>query len=173
MDTVDPTRRSANMSKVRSKDTGPELLVRSIAHRMGLRFRLYRRDMPGTPDLVFPRYKLAVFVHGCFWHRHPCCIRATTPSTRQEFWEKKFAATVERDARQTRALEDLGWRVLVLWECGLKDQAALRATLARAVEDADATTRRISHLGTLPPRGYRPSRTTPASRPTSRRQWGC
>lgn len=138
MDTVDPTRRSANMSKVRSKDTGPELLVRSIAHRMGLRFRLYRRDMPGTPDLVFPRYKLAVFVHGCFWHRHPCCIRATTPSTRRVFWEKKFAATVERDARQTRALEDLGWRVLVLWECGLKDHAALRATLARAVQDADA-----------------------------------
>lgn len=137
MDTLDPVRRSANMSKVRGKDTGPELRVRSLAHRMGLRFRLHREDLPGTPDLVFPRHRLAVFVHGCFWHRHEGCRRATTPGTRREFWSTKFAATVERDARQTKALEDLGWRVLVVWECELKDDEALRNILMSALKGCD------------------------------------
>ena len=136
MDTLDPVRRSANMAKVRGKDTGPELRVRTVAHRMGLRFRLHRRDLPGKPDLVFPKHRLAVFVHGCFWHRHEGCRRATMPSTRREFWEAKFAATVERDARQTAALENAGWRVLVLWECELKDDDSLRAVLRAAVDEA-------------------------------------
>lgn len=139
MDILDPVRRSANMAKVRGKDTGPELRVRTIAHRMGLRFRLHRKDLPGKPDLVFPKHRLAVFVHGCFWHRHEGCRRATMPSTRREFWEAKFAATVERDARQTAALESAGWRVLVLWECELKDDEALRAVLRTAVDRTHVT----------------------------------
>ena len=121
------------MARVRGKDTAPELRVRRIAHRMGLRFRLHRRDLPGTPDLVFPKHRLAVFVHGCFWHRHPGCGRASTPSTRPEFWQAKFDGNVERDRRRQAELIALGWTVLVLWECELKDDAALEAALADAV----------------------------------------
>jgi DNA mismatch endonuclease (patch repair protein) len=133
VDKLDPVRRRANMARVRGKDTGPELRVRRIAHRMGLRFRLHRKDLPGRPDLVFPKHRLAVFVHGCFWHRHPGCSRASMPSTRVDFWEAKFAANVERDARQVAALEAQGWRILVLWECGLKDEAHIEAALNEAV----------------------------------------
>lgn len=136
VDKLDPVRRSANMARVRGKDTGPELRVRRIAHRMGLRFRLHRKDLPGKPDLVFPKHRLAVFVHGCFWHRHPGCSRASMPSTRVDFWEAKFAANVERDARQVAALEAQGWRVLVLWECRLKDEALIEAALKEAVSAA-------------------------------------
>ncbi|MBI1406028.1 MAG: DNA mismatch endonuclease Vsr [Caulobacter sp.] len=121
MDKIDPARRSANMAKVRGKNTGPELKVRRVAHGMGLRFRLHRKDLPGRPDLVFPRHRLVVFVHGCFWHRHEGCRRATMPATRTDFWQAKFDATVSRDARQIAALEASGWRVLTLWECDLKD----------------------------------------------------
>lgn len=137
MDTVDPARRSAMMAKVKGKNTAPELKVRRMAHAMGLRFQLHRKDLPGKPDLVFPRHKLVVFVHGCFWHRHDGCRRAATPSTRREFWEAKFAANRERDARQMQALESTGWRVLVLWECGLKDEEALRALLSAAIGRPD------------------------------------
>ncbi|MGO4410277.1 MULTISPECIES: very short patch repair endonuclease [unclassified Brevundimonas] len=132
IDTVDPVRRSAMMAKVRGKNTAPELRVRRVAHGMGLRFRLHRKDLPGTPDLVFAKHRLVVFVHGCFWHRHEGCRRATTPSTRQEFWKAKFAATVQRDAQQIRALQAAGWRVLVLWECDLKDDEVLKTLLTDA-----------------------------------------
>jgi len=133
VDRLDPERRSANMARVRGKDTAPEMRVRRIAHRMGLRFRLHRKDLPGRPDLVFPKHRLAVFVHGCFWHRHPGCRRASTPSTRAEFWQAKFDGNVARDARQQEALEAMGWKVLVLWECGLKDDEAVASALAEAV----------------------------------------
>lgn len=129
MDRLDPARRSANMAKVRGKDTGPELRVRRIAHRLGLRFRLHRKDLPGRPDLVLPKHHLVVFVHGCFWHRHEGCRRATMPATRQAFWTAKFAATAARDAAQRRMLEDTGWRVLTLWECEVKDEAFVTASL--------------------------------------------
>lgn len=133
MDKIDPERRSANMARVRGKDTGPELRVRRIAHLMGYRFRLHRKDLPGRPDLVFPKYRLAVFVHGCFWHRHEGCLRASTPATRAEFWQSKFKANIARDEQQVRALHSQGWDVLVLWECDLKDdrlvEAALRSRL--------------------------------------------
>jgi len=132
MDHLDPDQRSFNMAKIRSKDTGPELLVRRVAHRLGLRFRLHRKDLPGRPDLVLPRRGLTVFVHGCFWHRHEACARASLPLTRRDFWESKFARTIERDARQREELERLGWRVLVLWECELRDTAALETRLLRA-----------------------------------------
>lgn len=140
MDKLDPERRSANMAKVRGKDTGPEIRVRRIAHRMGLRFRLHRKDLPGRPDLVFPRHSLVVFVHGCFWHRHEGCRRATTPSTRQEFWQAKFDANIERDRRQIHELNALGWRVLVLWECELKDETAIEDELRKAVIGSTALT---------------------------------
>jgi DNA mismatch endonuclease (patch repair protein) len=121
------------MARIRGKDTGPELRVRRVAHSMGLRFRLHRKDLPGKPDLVFPRHQLIIFVHGCFWHRHEGCRRATTPATRMEFWVDKFAATVDRDARQIAQLEHLGWRVLVMWECDLKDGVGIRARLENAI----------------------------------------
>jgi DNA mismatch endonuclease (patch repair protein) len=132
-DKLDPERRSANMARVRGKDTNPEMRVRRVANRMGLRFRLHRKDLPGKPDLVFPKHRLAVFVHGCFWHRHPGCARASMPSTRVEFWRAKFDANVIRDARQQAALDALGWKVLVLWECGVKEDAKIERALEAAV----------------------------------------
>ena len=116
-DIVSPERRSAIMSRIRSKDTKPELRVRKTAHAMGLRFRLHRKDLPGTPDLVFPKWRTVVFVHGCFWHRHPGCRKAYEPKSRVDFWKKKFAANVERDERTRKALEKAGWKVVVIWEC--------------------------------------------------------
>ena len=134
MDKLTPERRSANMARVRGKDTGPELRVRKVAHALGLRFRLHRTDLPGTPDLVIPRHRLAVFVHGCFWHRHEGCTRASTPTTRADFWRAKFAATVERDSRAILNLEQLGWRTLVLWECSLKSPAVITSALKGAID---------------------------------------
>ncbi|NHN89046.1 very short patch repair endonuclease [Acetobacter conturbans] len=135
MDYLTPDQRSANMGRVRGKDTQPELAVRRALHAMGYRFRLHRRDLPGTPDIVLPRYRLVLFVHGCFWHRHADCPRCTTPRTRREFWEAKFAANVERDRRHTAALEADGWTVRVLWECKLRPTAQLQETLSGIVDD--------------------------------------
>lgn len=108
------------MRSIRGRDTKPELALRKYLHSLGFRFRLHRKDLPGSPDLVLPRYKLAIFVHGCFWHRHKGCFYATTPHTRQAFWEEKFLGNVRRDNKAYMDLEHLGWRVLVVWECGLK-----------------------------------------------------
>lgn len=121
------------MARVRGKDTAPELRVRRIAHGMGLRFRLHRKDLPGKPDLVFTKHRLVVFVHGCFWHRHPGCSRASTPATRPDFWQAKFESNTARDRRQEADLHDLGWKVLVFWECELKDDDSVAAALAEAV----------------------------------------
>jgi len=129
-DIVGSKRRSELMANIRGRDTAPELAVRRIAHRMGLRFRLHRKDLPGRPDLVFPKHRLAVFVHGCFWHRHRGCRYAYTPKSRVAFWAEKFAANVARDAHQKRALEVLGWRVLVIWECETRHEAAVERRLA-------------------------------------------
>ena len=129
-DIYDSKRRSELMAGIRSRGTAPELAVRRIAHGMGLRFRLHRKDLPGRPDLVFPKYRLAVFVHGCFWHRHQGCRHASTPKSRAAFWIEKFAANVARDARQEAALKALGWQVLVIWQCETKDEAAVARKLA-------------------------------------------
>ncbi|MFC3716506.1 very short patch repair endonuclease [Luteimonas soli] len=118
MDVVDRATRSRMMSGIRGKDTKPELAVRSFLHRAGLRFRLHAR-LPGKPDLVLPRYRTAVFVHGCFWHRHEGCRYATTPASNVEFWQEKFAANVQRDARAKQQLEEAGWRVETVWACQL------------------------------------------------------
>lgn len=118
---------------VKSKNTGPEMIVRSMCHEMGLRYRLHRNDLPGTPDLVFPKHRLCLFVHGCFWHRHPGCRRTTTPKSRLEFWLPKLAKNVERDIAAQRELKTLGWRVVVIWECHTKDLKSLRAEIQQAV----------------------------------------
>lgn len=123
--------RSAVMRAVRQRDTLPELLVRGAVHRLGLRFRLYRRDLPGTPDLVFPKYRTCVFVHGCFWHRHPGCRRASTPAGRKVFWEAKFRENVEHDLDSTARLCAMGWRVEVVWACETQRGDRLHAALRR------------------------------------------
>lgn len=119
-DRVSRDKRSEMMSKVKGKDTKPEHAVRSFLHRRGYRFRLQRSDLPGKPDLVLPKYGAAIFVHGCFWHRHEGCKRVTLPKSNTEFWKEKFARTIERDRQAVRALREDGWRVLVLWECEIK-----------------------------------------------------
>lgn len=119
------------MRAVRRANTTPEILVRKAAHSLGLRFRLHRRDLPGTPDLVFPKLRTVVFVHGCFWHRHAKCARATTPKTRAAFWLDKFDANVARDKRTTAKLRALGWRVIVIWECETGDTARLQRKLRK------------------------------------------
>ena len=129
-DIVDVQRRSELMAGIRGKDTAPELAVRRIAHGMGLRFRLHRRNMPGRPDLVFSRHRLAVFVHGCFWHQHHGCRFAHIPKSRVAFWKDKFAANVARDKRNIAALRGLGWRVLVIWECQVGNAALVQDKLA-------------------------------------------
>jgi len=122
-DTLTSERRSWNMSRIRGRDTGPELLLRSLLHRAGFRFRLHAKQLAGRPDVVLPKYQTAIFVHGCFWHRHPGCRNATTPSTRREFWQEKFDGNVSRDARNRTALEAAGWTVMTVWECELKADA--------------------------------------------------
>src|SRR5687768_8377330 len=130
MDTISRTHRSWNMGRIKSSDTYPELVVRSFLHRIGYRFRLHRRDLPGNPDIVLPRFKTVVFVHGCFWHRHSGCRFAYTPRSRTLFWQRKFAANVCRDRRTRRRLSALGWTVIQIWECQLKSEKRLVRTLS-------------------------------------------
>lgn len=107
------------MSRIRGKDTKPEVLLRSLLHRRGFRFRLHAPGLPGKPDIVLPKYRTVIFVHGCFWHRHEGCSNATMPKTHTEFWTEKFHRTVERDVRKKTELEALGWQILTVWECEL------------------------------------------------------
>lgn len=120
MDVVTPAVRSRMMSKIRANDTRPEIIVRRYLHASGFRFRLHQRSLPGTPDIVLRRFRTVIFVNGCFWHRHTGCRYATTPSTNQVFWEKKFSANVSRDERNVQSLLDGGWAVIVIWECLLR-----------------------------------------------------
>jgi DNA mismatch endonuclease (patch repair protein) len=126
---VDPIR-SKIMRSVGREDTRPEMLVRRILHNLGFRFRLHRRDLPGTPDIVLPKYMTAIFVHGCFWHRHKNCSKATSPKTRVQFWTDKFEQNTARDRRNDKALKQAGWSVLVIWECETRRPVELRKKLA-------------------------------------------
>ena len=117
------------MARISSRDTEPERVVRSALHRRGYRFRLHGRDLPGTPDIVLPKYRTAIYVHGCFWHRHAKCRYATTPGTNREFWKRKFAANVMRDRRALRAMRRLGWIPLIIWECETADELRLSRKL--------------------------------------------
>jgi len=131
VDSLDPSRRSWNMGRIKGKNTRPEIAVRSLLHSMGFRFRLHRRDLPGTPDIVLPKYRTAIFINGCFWHRHPGCKYAYTPKSRTEFWEKKFKGTTQRDASNRKLLMDLGWKVETIWECELRNIEQLREKIEK------------------------------------------
>ena len=120
------------MRAVRDRNTKPEIAVRKLLHRLGYRFRIRRSNLPGKPDIVLPRFKLAVFVHGCFWHRHDC-KRATIPKTRTEFWEAKLSANAARDARVIEALTELGWRSVVIWECEIRDHDLIAERIAAEI----------------------------------------
>jgi len=120
MDKISNERRSWNMSKIKSKDTKPELKVRKILYKLGYRFRLHRKDLPGKPDIVLPKYKTAIFVNGCFWHRHNNCIEASRPKSNSEFWENKLNKNVERDLKKCQLLREDDWKVIVFWECELE-----------------------------------------------------
>ena len=124
-DIISEEKRSWNMSRIRGKDTKPELAVRSLLHKMGYRFRLHRRDLPGKPDIVLKKYSTVIFVHGCFWHRHKDCKYAYMPKSRVKFWKEKFAGTIKRDREHQRQLKELGWEVHVIWECETKDMNRL------------------------------------------------
>lgn len=137
-DQLSPAARSENMRKVRSRDTAPELRVRRLLHKAGYRFRLQRRDLPGTPDLYLPRYRLAIFVHGCFWHGHAGCRRARLPSTRPEFWATKIERNKQRDVAALQALETANIQTITLWACELDDDAILAHVAA--------ATARLTHL---------------------------
>ena len=130
---IDPDR-SALMACVRDKHSKPEMVVRRIAHRLGFRFRLHRRDLPGTPDLVFPSMRKVIFVHGCFWHRHMGCVRTTSPATRRQYWSDKFAANMKRDRANQRKLRTCGWEVLVIWECQTFDIDNLTRRLTKFLD---------------------------------------
>lgn len=125
MDTISHEQRSHLMSQVRAKDTKPELVVRSFLHRNGFRFRLHVKSLPGTPDIVLPKYKTVIDVRGCFWHRHPGCRKTTTPTSNIAFWAVKFQRNIARDRRNDLALQALGWQVIVIWECQLHDGETL------------------------------------------------
>ncbi len=131
VDFLSPAERSKRMSRIRGKDTKPELALRSALHGLGLRYRLHDRSLPGEPDLVFRRRKTVVFVHGCFWHRHQGCPIATTPKSNTDFWLEKFTRNVRRDADNRRALEATGWRVLIAWECQLSSKAKVQKEALR------------------------------------------
>jgi DNA mismatch endonuclease, patch repair protein len=130
-DSISKSHRSWNMSRIRSRDTQPEIAVRSLLHRMGYRFRLHVRDLPGVPDIVLPKYASVIFVHGCYWHRHQGCKYAYTPKSNRAFWSGKFEANVKRHKAVARELLALGWRVIVVWECELRNEQKLKRRLAR------------------------------------------
>lgn len=156
-DIVDSATRSKMMSGIHGKDTQPELAIRQYLHARGYRFRLHRKELPGSPDLVLAKYRLAVFVHGCFWHRHKGCYYATTPATRSDFWRRKLDGNAERDQRQQQALEALGWRVLTVWECGLRH---CFESLSE-VEELIFSSPRISEWPTEPPRQRKKPHSSP------------
>lgn len=131
MDTLSPEKRSWLMSQVSSKNTKPELAVRSILHRLGYRFRLHAPDLPGKPDIVFRSKKKVIFIHGCFWHGHEYCKYAKLPQSRVEFWAQKMEHNRTRDARILADLETMGWRVLTIWQCELKDLGLIATTLEK------------------------------------------
>jgi DNA mismatch endonuclease (patch repair protein) len=151
-DIVDKNTRSRMMSGIRARNTLPEMRLRRALHARGFRYRLHRRELPGTPDIVLARYNAVVLVHGCFWHRHVGCRYATNPSTRPEFWKQKFGKNVKRDVAQLEALLALGWRVATVWECALRNPEQIEMTSA-ALEGWLKSKRRSIELGS---RTYNP-----------------
>lgn len=134
-DFLTPAERSRRMSRIRSSDTAPEIALRRALHAIGLRFRLHRKDLPGKPDIVLPRYKAVILVHGCFWHRHESCSIATMPKSNTGFWAEKFDRNVARDQRVQGQLEALGWRIFLVWECELGSQRKARDAAERIARE--------------------------------------
>jgi len=122
VDVFPKEKRSQIMANIKGKNTKPEIIVRSILHKAGYRFRLHRRDLPGNPDIVLPKFKKAIFVHGCFWHGHKNCKRAKRPETKKNFWNEKLSKNIERDRKKQKELKKLGWHALVVWQCEIKDK---------------------------------------------------
>jgi len=123
------------MSRVKGRDTKPEILVRSVVHRMGYRFRVHRKDLPGNPDIVLPKHGKVIFVHGCFWHGHKRCQRSKRPASNKRFWNRKLDGNIKRDKRFQRKLRRMGWKVLVVWQCETKDPERLLGKLERFLND--------------------------------------
>ena len=134
-DRFTPGERSRIMARVHGRDTEPEKIVRSLLHRLGYRFRLHIRKLPGSPDIVLPRWRKVIFIHGCFWHGHEGCKRATRPTTNVDFWNRKIDGNVRRDSEVRTHLESLGWRVYVVWQCETRDECILQSRLERFMED--------------------------------------
>lgn len=132
-DTLTPEKRSWNMSRIRSKNTSPERQVRSLLHRMGFRFRTHKNTLPGKPDIVLKKYRTAVFVHGCFWHRHKGCKDTTTPKSNTAFWKQKFASNIVRDQKHIRELRKSKWKVIVIWECELERPEKIVTRIRKAM----------------------------------------
>ncbi len=131
MDRLSPEQRSSLMSRIRSQNTGPEKAVRSLVHSMGYRFRLHRRDLPGSPDLAFISKRKVIFVNGCFWHRHACPAGRCQPKSNTDYWLGKFSKNQQRDKKNIRALRKLGWGVMTIWECQLKNLPKLAENIER------------------------------------------
>ncbi len=138
VDSLPPDRRSENMRRIRSQDTAPELIVRRMVHAMGYRYRLHVRDLPGKPDLVFPRLRKVVEIYGCFWHGHTACREGRVPATRPEYWAPKLKANRLRDRANRRRLRALGWSILVIWECQTRNRAPLEKRLSRFLNPVSA-----------------------------------
>ena len=134
MDIFSREKRSQIMSRVSGKNTKPEIAVRSLLHKLGYRFRLHRKDLPGKPDITLPKYKKVIFVHGCFWHGHLDCPRSKRPATNQKFWSEKLDKNIERDKVNVNALSQLGWEVLTVWSCEVKDTDTLKIKLISFLE---------------------------------------
>jgi DNA mismatch endonuclease (patch repair protein) len=136
VDVLTPAQRSFNMSRIKGKNTNPEMRVRSVLHSLGYRYRLHVRNLPGCPDIVLPKYRTVVFVHGCFWHMHDCKYGRVTPATNAEFWQQKRKGNVSRDARRVRELRMAGWRVLKMWECWTREPEKLNKRLADLLQQS-------------------------------------
>ena len=137
-DIFTPEKRSWIMGRVKGKDTKPELLVRSIVHQMGFRFRLHRRDLPGAPDLVLPKHRKVIFVHGCFWHGHKGCRRSTRPTSNKAFWRKKLDSNIKRDRSNIRNLKKNGWKPLIVWGCEVQNMGKLFRKLSKFLRNDKA-----------------------------------
>ncbi len=133
-DTVSRTKRAEIMSRVKQRHTKPEITVRKILHRNGFRFRLHNKKLPGTPDIVLPKYETVIFVHGCFWHQHEGCTKARRPTSNVEFWNEKLDKNIERDGRKEAELKKAGWKVLYVWQCELKDIKSLEKKLTNKIK---------------------------------------
>ena len=147
VDIVSPQKRSEMMAGIKGKNTKPELVVRRLLHAEGFRFRLHRKDLPGRPDIVLPRFKTAIFVNGCFWHGHGNCALYRPPLTRTEFWSEKISGNRARDARKLTELTDLGWQAVVVWECAIKGKNKLPdGELAQLLADSISNEKKCHHI---------------------------